>query len=95
MVTKIRCATIKADPSRSTYTREEVSEPPADWKRLNELNCESIVTLESRVAQLEAALRPLYQQYVVDMHGENVCDCDTHMPTCAPCLARAALEEQA
>ena len=38
------------------------------------------------------ALKKLYEQYVVELHGEKTCDCDTHMPTCTPCLARAVFE---
>ena len=44
-------------------------------------------------AALVAALRYLYDVYVVDMHGPRTCDCDRSVPTaeCAPCVARAAL----
>jgi hypothetical protein len=45
---------------------------------------------DEMIEGLASALEVLYQQYVVDMHGENVCDCDpsVDMHTCAPCLAR-------
>ena len=49
---------------------------------------------EARVAELEAALAAVYAKYVVDLHGERVCDCDTYVEGCAPCLARAALAKE-
>jgi hypothetical protein len=54
--------------------------------------------IENKTAQqlitLRAALAHLYQKYVVDLHGEGVCDCDPSVgiDTCAPCEARAALD---
>lgn len=42
-------------------------------------------------AATRVALAALYQQYVLEQHGAGTCDCDAHMPTCAPCLARDAL----
>lgn len=52
------------------------------WKLSQALERENVV--------LRQALQAVYD-YVVDQHGEKVCDCDTHLPTCGPCLARAAL----
>lgn len=41
--------------------------------------------------EILAALKNLYEKYVVDMHGEKTCDCDKSVgiTTCAPCEARA------
>jgi hypothetical protein len=47
------------------------------------------------IERLRAALREIYDKYVVDLHGAGVCDCDPSVGiyTCAPCAARAALAE--
>jgi hypothetical protein len=58
----------------------------AHWDRLRLENPERYAA-----AQTKHALRQLYTLYVLHMHGAGTCDCDTHVPVCAPCLARDAL----
>lgn len=54
---------------------------------------EGAPTVGPRVLEQHEALKDLYQKYVVEYHGENVCDCDPSVGIneCAPCKARAAL----